>query len=1101
MNTVASVSPQPMPRTGWLALIRAGISPRAYREISSSSFFDADWYLKTYRDVAAVGRDPVLHYLKHGASELRNPAPNFDTRWYLETYRDARDSGQNPLVHFLRRGRRDGRRPISAQSARLLAWREQVSESGFFDYDWYLETYKDVASSEFHALDHFVRFGSAELRNPGPRFNARWYVEDYPEVRASGLEPLKHYLEIGQKKGFDLVLNRYERWRGKYDVLDEKDRTNIAEDIAASKLPDVTVIVLFDGESGRFAVDTIQALSNQIFKQWKAVLIFGEDCDKAAAEEVQQAISADSRLYSVSKDNAQDAALPASDSNCFVFVSGGAMMREHALYLLARAALDPDLRLVYSDEDAMADRDLGHAPVFKPSYSPELLRHINYLGACLLVRGMSRTVTSLVDDLLQGIVTVDRLVELTLEGLDARAVRHIPAVLFHDVLAPRSTPGLLIRPEPPKGPLPTFTIIICTRDRVDLLRPCLESIGTKTDYPREKLEIVVVDNGSQDPETIRYLALVERRAKVIRDDGIFNFSRLNNLGAAAAAGEVLLLVNNDTIVNDRLWLRRIATYAMQSDVGIVGCKLLYADGTIQHDGVILGVQGVAGHDAVGLDESDPKIRFDYTREVSAVTGACLAIRRELFEQLGGLDVTAGVAFNDTLLCLAALGQGYRNIVIKEPLLIHFESRSRGFDDTPEKAALFRREARYARRHHDRLFKDDPYYSPNLCLQQPNELAFPPRRSKPWRIAARNPAKLKILILSSTHEIGHGVGVVVNQQAAYLAAAGHEIYLGGPKGKNEFKYRGCRRIYLDGAAEAASFAVEMGIDCVVAETPPFFSVVRWLGREPKTLFLDHGEPPPDLFPDSQGRRATLSEKELCFAMASKVLAISKSVRAEGTEERAGVVPNANSHLATWSEDLREPRNNMRNWHGWTDKVVILNVCRFSAGERRYKGLDMYADIMKEFWFTRPKLAKDAVFVLCGKGSEPDVDEMERAGFAVFDNVTDAEMIDLYAAADVYANFSRWEGYNLGIGQALAMGLPVIASDISAHRAFPIFTSNDTLPVIEQLSNYAAVIADAGFEPKREPIISDWKVSLAKLEREIVELCRDGDECSGPSKWMC
>jgi glycosyltransferase involved in cell wall biosynthesis len=347
--------------------------------------------------------------------------------------------------------------------------------------------------------------------------------------------------------------------------------------------------------------------------------------------------------------------------------------------------------------------------------------------------------------------------------------------------------------------------------------------------------------------------------------------------------------------------------------------------------------------------------------------------------------------------------------------------------------------------------------------------------------------LKILILSSTAQIGHGVAVVVDLQAAHLAAAGHEVFVGGPKGKKEFEFSGCRRVFLDGPAQASVFAVEQGIECVVVETPPFFSIVRWLSDWPRTVFLDHGEPPAEFFPEAERRRNVVAEKQLCFAMASKIFAISPSVRAEGSEERAEIIPNGNSHLAVWHEGLRPRRKQGRTARGWEDKVVILNVCRFHAAECHYKGVDKYRAILQEFQFARPKLAAQTTFVLCGKASPEDVDEMRNVGFEVFDNVSDAELIDLYAAADVYANFSRWEGYNLGIGQALALGLPVVASDIPAHRAFPIFASNYTLTIVESLAGLAEAAIGDRFSGERRPIVADWKDSMAKLEREIVQLC--------------
>jgi glycosyltransferase involved in cell wall biosynthesis len=479
-----------------------------------------------------------------------------------------------------------------------------------------------------------------------------------------------------------------------------------------------------------------------------------------------------------------------------------------------------------------------------------------------------------------------------------------------------------------------------------------------------------------------------------------------------------------------------------------------------------------------------------TREMSSLTGACLAMRRELFNKLGGFDPVAAVAFNDTLLCLAALEAGYRNIYIKEPLLIHYESKSRGYDDRPERAALFRREAAYARKQHNAYFMDDPYYSQNLSLQKPDELAFPPRKSKPWRADGVDLSNLKILFLSSTHEVGHGVPVVINIQASYLRDRGHQIFVGGPKGRREISYAGCRRVYLSEPAQAAAFAVEHGIDCIVVETPPFFSVVRWLAEWPRTLFLDHGEPPAELFPEADNRRSTAAEKRFCALSASGVFAISESVRVEGGVERAQVIANGNSHLSRWEEGMAASRKATRERLGWSDKVVILNVCRFSAAERRYKGLDKYAEILQEFRFERPKQAAKTVFVICGKGEPEDVLEMRTSGFEVFANVEDSEMIDIYAAADIYANFSRWEGYNLGIGQALAMGLPVVASDIPAHRAFPIFTANATMPIVAELAAIADEAIGSGFSKARTPVIFSWEDSLRKLEKAIVDLCRGG-----------
>jgi GT2 family glycosyltransferase len=1110
-----------------------------------SPLLDPVWYRQTYPDLRHTPIDVARHYLEHGAAEGRNPSPQFDTKFYLEQNPDVAASGVNPLVHYILDGARKGRDPhpisdsdgqrpearehslcspstpgplpnaqphklaqdssppwegVNARASKAAAapfqtmsvseWRKRVRRSGFFDAKWYLKNNKDVARAGLDPMDHFIKFGSAELRSPGPEFDARWYVEEYPDVLSTGLAPLAHYLTIGKEEGRQPSGSAYKRWCRKFDTLTDEDRSHIRSDISSNAFPHLEIIVYFECGPQDFVARTVKALSRQLFSDWRALLVFERGHDSHKIENARKAIEGDPRFFILSENYTSNNLPLWPPDGCAVLIAGGVLVREHALYMVSRTAAAAEVHLVYSDEDTLDENGDRKQPIFKPQYSPELARSTNYFGPLVLLRGLENRPSDIAEQLMRGAVTINGLIDDIVRRSDSRTIRHIPTVLYHDMLAPRPktmTPVEMINSE---ELLPSFTVIIPTRDRLELLKPCIESIEHRSVYPRSKIEVIVVDNGTTDEETLGYLTLLskEQRARVVRDGGKFNFSRLNNLAASSASHEVLLFVNNDTTVDDPLWLRRIATYVVQEDVGAVGGKLLYPDRTIQHGGVILGIQGVAGHHLVGFEENDVNARWDATREMSAVTGACLAMRRKVFDQIGGFDTTAAVAFNDTLLCLEALKAGYRNIYIKEPLLIHFESKSRGYDDKPERQALFRREARYARQRHNDLFKDDPYYNPNLCLQQANELAFPPRRSKPWRIRWRNLAKLKILILSSTAEIGHGVAVVVDLQAAHLVAAGHEVYIGGPKGKKEFEFAGCRRVYLVGPAEAAVFAVEQGIDCIVAGTPPFFSLVRWLGDWPRTLFLDYGEPPAHFFPDADARRGVDAEKQLCFAMASKVFAISASVRAEGSEERAEIIPLGNSHLMVWHEGLRARREAVRAARGWEDKVVILNVCRFSAAERRYKGIDKYAEILQELPFARPKLAAHTTFVLCGKATEEDVDEMRNIGFEVFDNVTDAEMIEIYLAADVYANFSRWEGYNLGIGQALAMGLPIIASDIPAHRAFPIFTSNEAIPIVQKLSEFIEETMTKGYAAVRTPTVTEWKDSLVKLEREIVDLCR-------------
>ena len=391
------------------------------------------------------------------------------------------------------------------------------------------------------------------------------------------------------------------------------------------------------------------------------------------------------------------------------------------------------------------------------------------------------------------------------------------------------------------------------------------------------------------------------------------------------------------------------------------------------------------------------------------------------------------------------------------------------------------------RHHRAVLRDEPCYDQNLGLEPDCALAFLPGRTKPWHRLARKSGKLRVLMLAAVHNVGYGVPVILQLQAVHLKSLGHEVFVGGPRGRNELAYEGCQRIYLTTAVEAACFAVEHDIDCIIAHTPPFFSVVRCVRDWPRTILFDHGEPNPQLFPNAQARQDTITEKKSCLKLADRVIAISESVRAEADHTQMDVIRHGNSHLAVWSDRFQEAREKTRNARNWKNKVVVLNVCRFFQAVQRYKGIDAYVRVQDELTLAHPRLSQNVVFVLSGKGSKGDIKSIETRGIEVVPNVTDAELIDLYAAADLYMNLSFWEGYNLGIGQALAMGLPVIASDISAHKEFGVFTSNDHEEIISRLAQLARNIVHQNFQPARASKTWAWEEPLGQLASVVEALC--------------
>lgn len=357
-------------------------------------------------------------------------------------------------------------------------------------------------------------------------------------------------------------------------------------------------------------------------------------------------------------------------------------------------------------------------------------------------------------------------------------------------------------------------------------------------------------------------------------------------------------------------------------------------------------------------------------------------------------------------------------------------------------------------------------------------------SKSLRHSSAQLASQRILMLSAAHQLGHGVAVVMDIQARYLVSCGHEVFMGGPVSLHDFAYPGCTRVVLSNPFEAAQFANQQGIQTVVMHTPPFYSTVRWLNANVFTLAYDYGEPSPEFFPDAEMRKVMIAEKNQSIGLANAVYAISHTVKAESPHTRCQVLPLGNSHLAVWNEKYVQRRLTARSHHTLAGKTVVLNVCRYHQAERHYKGVDAYLRVRDTLYLLNPQAAENIVFALAGRAMPEDIKAMQDHGLRVFANMNNEELIDLYCTADIYANFSRWEGYNLGIAQALAMGLPVVASDIPAHRAFDVFTTNDPALTAKQLlalAEKASKTPDelARAKASRRPTVTPWNAHTMQL----------------------
>ncbi|WP_235054564.1 glycosyltransferase family 2 protein [Novosphingobium lindaniclasticum] len=363
-------------------------------------------------------------------------------------------------------------------------------------------------------------------------------------------------------------------------------------------------------------------------------------------------------------------------------------------------------RIIYADDDLLDAKGRRCAPHFKPAWNPELQRHFDYLtGSCIIRASQVELAGS------TGVDWAKRLVAKVASGEGAAPIR-LPYVLHHRRCRP--APQIPVMLQGPASSLPRVSVIIPTRNRLDLLKVCIEGLA-RTDYP--DLEVIVVDNGSDDPAALAYLAgLDPARYRVLRDPGPFNYSRLNNYAAREATGELLCLLNNDIEMLSSDWLAIMVRQAMRPEVGAVGAQLLYPNGRIQHAGVVMGICGGAAH-AHRLLHPDSEgyfYRHALPQFVSAVTAACLIVRRASFEAIGGLDeMNFAVAFNDVDLCMRLNAKGWQSFYEPRAKLIHHESVSRGKDRDPVGAARMRRElaALQTMWHTDREI--DPYHHPQL----------------------------------------------------------------------------------------------------------------------------------------------------------------------------------------------------------------------------------------------------------------------------------------------------------------------------------------------------------------------------------------------------
>lgn len=506
----------------------------------------------------------------------------------------------------------------------------------------------------------------------------------------------------------------------------------------------------------------INSVLRQSYPHWELCVSYDCSSEGCVKDILDAYVASDARIKVVYRQEnghisaALNSAISLASGHYVTFLDHDDELAQHALFFVAhKIAENNGVKLIYSDEDKIDMRGKRFSPHFKSGWNPDLLFSQNYIKHLLV---LERTLVDQVGGFRQGFEGSRDydLVLRCLPEIKAEQVSHIPKILYHRRSIEGSTAmhsgdkdyttrageealksyfhengpgnvkvtaGRLANTNkvewPIPSPLPLVSLIIPTRDMLSMLKTAVGSILEKTTYPN--LEIIIIDNESVEKETLDYFKEIQfgyKNIKVISYPKPFNYSAINNYAVSKANGSIIGLVNNDVEVINPEWLTEMVRQVVRPEIGCVGAKLYYSNDQIQHAGVILGIGGVAGHSHKYFSRYDNGyfFRLELTQNLSAVTGACLLVRKVIYEEVGGLDeINLTVAFNDVDFCLEVLSKGYRNLWTPYAELYHHESRSRGQDDTPEKKKRFEKEVLFMKSKWGDFLNHDNYYNENLTL--------------------------------------------------------------------------------------------------------------------------------------------------------------------------------------------------------------------------------------------------------------------------------------------------------------------------------------------------------------------------------------------------
>ena len=553
----------------------------------------------------------------------------------------------------------------------------------------------------------------------------------------------------------------YANWIETYEKPNWPTKSNISKSISQLKFrPLISVVIPVYNPHDIYLRACIETVLNQSYPYFELCIAEDKSTKSHVQKTLQEYENKDHRIKVVYREqnghisHASNSALELANGDYIALLNQDDLLSEHALYYMALAInSNPQAKILYSDEDKIDEFENRYEPHFKSDWNPDLFFSQNYVSHLSVYKRDPLMAIGGFRQGVEGSQDQDLLLRC-LPHIAKGEIIHIPHVLYHwralegsraldsgeksrtteagikalsDYFDSQGMASVKVEANivpntyrikwPVPQPEPLVSLLIPTRDRRDLVEVAVRSILNKTTY--NNYEILILDNGSVESETLEFFKTAQNediRVRVIRYDHPFNYSAINNFGLRYAKGDLIGLINNDVEVISPDWLSEMVSHAVRPDIGCVGAKLYFSNDTIQHGGVILGLGGVAGHSHkhFSRDNFGYLYRLMVTQNYSAVTAACLLVRRSIYLQVNGLDESnLKVAFNDVDFCIKVREAGYRNLWTPFAELYHHESVSRGAEDTPEKRARANAEIDFIKLKWGDLLKEDPYYSPHL----------------------------------------------------------------------------------------------------------------------------------------------------------------------------------------------------------------------------------------------------------------------------------------------------------------------------------------------------------------------------------------------------